>query len=217
MTTAWLAGGSGMVGGELLRLLLADDRFERVVSAGRRRLPLEHPRLAQIQVELTSLDRLREAPAPDVAFCCLGTTIEKAGHVRQAFRAVDHDAVVAFAEVARRRGARVFVHVTAMGADPGSRVFYNAVKGETERDVAALGFASAYALRPSLLDGPRAERRIGERLGLAVARVLGPVLGRYRPTPVEAVARSMIAAATAAVPGVHLVENPEILAAMARG
>src|SRR6185369_15369291 len=135
---------------------------------------------------------------------------------RPAFRAVDHDAVVAFARAAREAGARAFVHVTALGADPGSPFFYNAVKGEVEASVARLGFERVVALRPSLLDGPRVERRPAERASLAVARALGPLLGKYRPTPASAVAAAMIAAAKEAKPGVHVIGARDILESAAR-
>jgi uncharacterized protein YbjT (DUF2867 family) len=213
MATAWLAGASGLVGGVLLRRLLEDARFERVVSVGRRTVPVEHRRLAPGGVpDLSAPSALDALEPPDAAFSCLGTTIGKAGS-REAFRRVDHDAVLAFARAARAKGARAFVHVSALGADAGSRVFYNAVKGEIERDVAALGFPSAYALRPSLLDGDREEFRLGERVALAVTRALGPLLGKYRPTPVEAIARVMIACAVTAEPGAHVVEAESIRAA----
>jgi len=124
---------------------------------------------------------------------------------------VDYDAVLLFAEAARKRGARVFVHVSALGADPRSRLFYNSVKGGIERDVARLGFPSVYALRPSILDGERQESRPAERLGLVVTRALGPLLGKYRPTSVEAVARVMVASAKAPAPGSHVVDAQAIL------
>jgi uncharacterized protein YbjT (DUF2867 family) len=210
MTTAWLAGASGLVGGELLGLLLQDDGFDEVVSVGRRKLELRHPKLTQVVTDFSTASAFEALHPPDVAFSCLGTTIKKAGS-REAFRRVDHDAVLAFADAARRKHARVFVHVTAIGADPRSRVFYSAVKGEAERDVVRLGFPSVYALRPSILDGERKESRPAERLGLAVTRVLGPLLGKYRPTPVEKVARAMIASSRAASPGAHVVDADAIL------
>lgn len=205
MGTAWLAGGSGLVGGALLRRLLQDAAFARVVSVGRRRLDLEHPRLTQAAVDLSAPAALEGLEAPEWAFSCLGTTIRKAG-TREAFRAVDHDAVLAFARAARGKGARVFLHVSALGADPRSRVFYSSVKGQVEEAVARLGFDSVYALRPSILDGERAESRPAERLGLIVARALGPLLGRYRPTPAEAVAQVMVALARSPAPGSHAVD-----------
>jgi uncharacterized protein YbjT (DUF2867 family) len=208
--TVWVAGGSGLVGGELLQLLLAQDDFERVISVGRRSLPLDNPRLEQATVDFATPASFEALAAPEAAFCCLGTTIKRAGS-REAFRAVDHDAVVIFAKAARDKGARTFVHVTALGADARSAVFYNAVKGQVEEAVAALGFESVVALRPSLLDGERSESRPMERVGLAVARTLAPLLGKYRPTPAKAVAAAMVAWCQSPQPGRHVMEANRIL------
>jgi uncharacterized protein YbjT (DUF2867 family) len=208
---AWLAGATGLVGGELLRQLVDDPAFGAVVAPVRRALPLERPKLRAVAVDFARRETLAAlAPAPDVAFSCLGTTMKRAGS-RAAFRAVDLEAVLTFARAARAAGARTFLHVTALGADPASRVFYNAVKGEAEAAVAALGFESACALRPSILDGDRAERRPAERVGLAVARALGPLLGKYRPTPAAAVAAAMRRLAVAPRPGAAVVEAGEIV------
>jgi len=209
MATAWLAGASGLVGRALLQRLLQDDYFGTVVSVGRRALSLQHPKLTQLVTDYSSPSAFEALVAPDVGFSCLGTTIKKAGS-REAFRKVDHDAVLTFAHAAWGKQARAFVHVSALGADPHSRVFYNSVKGEIERDVARLGFPSVYALRPSILDGEREESRPAERLGLIVTRALGPWLGKYRPTPVGNVARVMVASAKWAAPGAHVVEADAI-------
>lgn len=208
--TSWVAGGSGLVGRALLERLLADDGFGTVVAVGRRALPIEHGKLRQAMVDFVAPASFAALEAPEAAFSCLGTTIKKAGS-QEAFRAVDHDALVSFAKAARERGARVFVHVTALGADPRSSVFYNAVKGQVEDAVAALGFESVCALRPSLLDGDREESRPMERFSLAVGRTLGPLLGKYRPTPVAAVAEAMIDCAKRAEPGRHVLETPAIM------
>lgn len=209
MTTAWLAGGSGLVGGELLHLLLADGDFEKIVSLGRRTLPIEHPKLVQVKVELADPASFAGLEAPDVALSCLGTTIKKAGS-REAFRAVDYDAVLTFAKAARAKGAHVFVHVSSLGANPRSRQFYSAVKGEIEAALEKVGFESVYAMRPSILDGDRAESRPLERVGLAFARALAPVLGKYRPTASLAVARTMIAKAKERRIGSHVIEADAI-------
>jgi uncharacterized protein YbjT (DUF2867 family) len=197
------------VGGELLRLLLADAAFDAVVSVGRRTLAVESPKLTQVKVDFGDAASFDNLAAPDVAFSCLGTTIKKAGS-REAFRAVDHDAVLAFAKAARSKGAKALVHVSSLGADRRSGTFYASVKGEVEEDLAALGFDSVHALRPSILDGDRAESRPLERVGLVFARALGPVLGKYRPTEASAVARTMIAKAKAKEPGAHVVDAGEI-------
>jgi uncharacterized protein YbjT (DUF2867 family) len=189
--TALLAGATGLVGGHLLRLLLADDAWDQVVSVGRREVDVRDPKLTQLHAALPDVGEL---PPVDDAFCALGTTIKKAGS-QDAFRAIDRDAVVAVASAAQLAGTTSFLHVTAIGASARSRVFYNRVKGETEQDVAALGIATTVAFRPSIIDGDRPESRAGERAGLVVMRALAPVLGRYRPTRAEDVARAMVRAA----------------------
>ena len=209
MTTAWLAGGSGLVGGELLRLLVADDRFTSISSVGRRTLPVTSAKVAQRTVDFADPITFDGLAAPDVAFSCLGTTIKKAGSPA-AFRAVDHDAVIAFAKAARQAGAKVFVHVSSLGAKASSRQLYTSVKGEVEAELATLGFDSVYALRPSILDGDREESRPLERVGLAFARALSPVLGKYKPTAALAVAVAMIAKAIAPAPGAHVIDAGEI-------
>ena len=205
MTTAWVAGASGLVGGELLRLLVADAAFESIVSVGRRTIAVVSSKVTQVTVDFADEATFASLDPADVAFSCLGTTIKKAGS-KEAFRAVDHDAVLAFAKAARSKGARVLVHVSSLGADRASRAFYASVKGEVEEDLAALGYDSVYALRPSILDGDRAESRPLERVGLAFARALGPLLGKYRPTEASAVARTMIAKAKAKESGAHVVD-----------
>ena len=205
MATAWLAGGSGLVGGALLRRLLQDDYFDKVISVGRRALPVQDPKLVQVVTDFTTPSVFDALAAPHVAFSCLGTTIKKAGS-REAFRKVDHDAVLAFAQGAKRKGTHAFIHVSSLGANIKSSTFYSAVKGETERDVGRVSFPSVYALRPSILDGDRGDSRPGEYVGLLVGRVLAPLLGKYRPTPVGTVVETMVALAKAPAPGVHVVE-----------
>jgi uncharacterized protein YbjT (DUF2867 family) len=204
--TAVLAGATGLVGGVLLDRLLEDDTWDHVVTVGRRTVDREHPRLEQRVVSFTDLPDL--GPCTDV-FSCLGTTIRAAGS-QEAFRAVDHAAVVALAGASYRAGAERFLHVTALGASPRSRIFYNRVKGETERDVAASGVPATVAFRPSMLDGRRSESRPAEQIGLVAMRAVGPLLGRYRPTPVEALAAAMVTEARAERPGHRVVEAGDI-------
>jgi uncharacterized protein YbjT (DUF2867 family) len=204
--TALLAGATGLVGGHLLELLLGDDSWDRVVSVGRREVDVRHPKLTQQHAVLPNVGDL---PPVDDVFCALGTTIKKAGS-QDAFRAIDHDAVVALATAAQRSGATTFLHVTAMGANPRSRIFYNRVKGETERDVAALGIPTTMAFRPSIIDGDRAESRRGESASLVVMRALKPVLGRFGPTRAHDIAAAMLHEATQGPIGVHVVDAGRI-------
>jgi uncharacterized protein YbjT (DUF2867 family) len=152
---------------------------------------------------------------PRRVFCCLGTTIKAAGS-QQAFRRVDFDYVLAIARWARTAGARRFLVVSALGADPSSRIFYNRVKGEMEQALDALALPSLVVLRPSLLDGDRREVRPGERLTLALTRPLRSLLpGAIRPVrDVDAAATLLLSARAEQVP--RVVSSAQMQGAMAR-
>lgn len=203
--TALIAGASGLVGQHLLSGLLHSQVYGRVIALVRRPLELQHNKLEQRIVDFGALRKEPDLAADDV-FCCLGTTIRVAGS-EAAFRTVDHDYPLALAQLAHANGARRFLLVSALGADPRAKVFYNRVKGETERDIAALGLPACWYLRPSLLDGARTESRPGERIGLLIGRAVAPLmcgaLARYRPIAVDVVARAMlrIAVDDAVAPG----------------
>lgn len=207
---ALVAGASGLVGGFLLDALLESPLYREVCSLGRRPLPRQHPKLTQRTVDFAQLES-EALPSGDDAFCCLGTTIKKAGS-QEAFRAVDHDAVLAFAQAARKAGARRFLLVSALGADPHSRIFYNRVKGETEEDLKGVGFESLIILRPSLLLGDRAESRPGERAAIVVSKALGPLLRPFSGRPIEArtVARAMLTLARDAAGGTRVALSGEL-------
>jgi uncharacterized protein YbjT (DUF2867 family) len=193
-----IAGASGVVGRCVVPRLLADARVGRVVALGRRALPETHPRLVSAVVDLRKPEALaREIPEQaSVAVCCVGTTMKQAGS-QAAFRAVDFDAVVAFAEAARRRGVGHCLVVSSIGADARARNFYLRTKGEAEQALGALGFAHLTILRPSMIDdgGTRQEHRTAERLVLPVARALFAVLGRerrYAPIRAETIAAALV-------------------------
>ncbi len=216
--SALIAGATGLVGGRCLDLLLADEAYHAVVSLGRRPLPRAHPKLTHHVVDFEHLDAHAGVIEGQDVFCCLGTTMRKAGS-KEAFRRVDYDHPLALARQALERGAKQCLLVSALGASPRSPFFYNRVKGEVEQAVSALPFVGVYLFRPSLLTGERQEDRPGERRAEAVTNALsfllrGP-LRKYRPTPARVVAAAMIAAAKARPGGVRVYEPEAMRAVMA--
>lgn len=215
--TALLLGASGLVGGHTLRLLAHDARWGRVVTLGRRPLATASGTHEDHVVDFDHLQDQAELFACDDLFCGLGTTMAQAGS-KKAFRRVDLEIPVEAARLAHAAGARQMLLVSALGADPGSRIFYNRTKGEAERAVAQVGFEAVQILRPSLLTGDRDETRLGERVGGVILTALSPLLlgplAALRPTPAEAVARALVETAAAAEPGVH-VYGPEAIRARA--
>ena len=213
--TILLAGASGLTGGLALAELLARNEHD-VVAVARRTLSVSDPRLKTVLAELGALEACPVVPAA-AALCALGTTIKKAGS-QAAFKAVDHDGVLAFARWARRGGARSFVLVSSVGASPQARNFYLRVKGETEQALAKLGFERLVLLRPSLLLGERGESRPGETVARVVAPALNPLLPgrfrRYRAITARQVSRALIAGAEGP-PGQLIWEYDQLVTAAA--
>jgi len=197
----------------VLRLLLEDPAYARVTVLARRELRLAHKKLDQRVVGFDRLAQIADFPRVHDVFCCLGTTMKQAGSP-DAFRNVDCTYVVELARVAVRHRASQFLVVTALGADPRSRIFYNRVKGDAEEALRRLQFEGIQIFRPSLLVGARAESRPAERVAgllspLVAWAFVGP-LARYRPIKAEAVARAMARVAREAPRGTHVYESEEI-------
>ena len=211
-----LVGASGLVGGELLRLLLEAPEYEQVSSLVRRPTGVTHPRLVEVPVDFDQPERAAEHLRVDDFFCCLGTTIKKAGS-QEAFARVDRDYPVELARVARNQGCTRMVIVTAVGADAESRVFYNRTKGEVEQRLGQLGFPRGLKIvRPSILLGHRNESRPAEAAAIAVARMTRGLfrggLARYRGIEAIDVARAMLAASQRAEGGVEVFEGEPLFA-----
>ncbi|MGE8500270.1 MAG: oxidoreductase [Pseudomonas sp.] len=199
-----LAGATGLTGEHLLDRLLNEPTVERVLAPSRRPLS-EHPHLENPVGELLPLLPQLTGPV-STAFCCLGSTIKQAGS-QDAFRAIDHDMVLAFAQRARELGARHLIVVSALGADKNSSVFYNRIKGEMEQALIAQDWPQLTIARPSLLLGPRSEFRLGERLAAPLLRWLP---GKYRGIETTVLARALWRLALEEDTGVRVVLSDEL-------
>jgi uncharacterized protein YbjT (DUF2867 family) len=201
-----VAGATGLVGGLLLDILLDAPDYPRVYAATRRPLGREHPRLANRVVTFPRMAEQLKGLAVTDAYCCIGTTIADAGS-QEAFRDVDLDAVLQFAQAARALGASRFVVVSSVGADLKSKKFYLRTKGEMEEAVTAVGFPSLDILQPSLLLGSRQQVRPVELLGRLLAPAINPLLtGKreiYRAIGADVVARAMLGAARRGGRGIY--------------
>lgn len=215
---ACVAGGTGLIGRALLARLVHDPRFS-VVTALVRRADQVPGLIGGVNGQVADYAAMGSSDTllpVDWAFCCLGTTIKVAGS-QAAFRAVDFDAVLAFARAAKAAGANRLAVVSAMGADPTSAVFYNRVKGEMEQALTALKLPHLVIARPSLLLGERAALgqpgRPGERLAQALMPAVGWLIPRkLRPIRADAVAAALIEALTDAPKGVQVLESDALQA-----
>jgi uncharacterized protein YbjT (DUF2867 family) len=210
MKRLMLVGATGLVGGHVLQQALADPAVAEVVAPTRKPLTPQ-PKLINPVVDFERWPEDAEWWAVDAVVCTLGTTIRVAGS-QAAFYKVDHDHPLEVAYLARRHGARAFALNSALGADTGSRVFYSRTKGETERDLQAVGYPSLTLVRPGLIGGQRQQSRPLEQLAVNMSKLVQPLLPkRYRVVPADRIAQHLLQAALAATPGVHVLPSEALL------
>lgn len=204
--TALLLGGSGLVGGHLLKKLLEATEYKSVIALVRRPLNLQHDKLTQQVIDFEQLAQ-HTLPAIDDVFCCLGTTIKVAGS-RAAFRRVDHDYVLMAARSALKAGARQFLLVSSLGANANSPFFYMRTKGETETALRALPYAAMSIFQPAYLVGQRSvPRPLEDWSGKLMQRLAFLMPAAYRPIHAASVAQAMLDQARQELLGYHLI-NP---------
>lgn len=203
---AVVAGATGLVGRYLLEVLLEDSFYDQIVVLVRRPVERFERKLEQRMVDFENL-RASDMAGGTHLFCCLGTTMKKAGS-KAAFRRVDYDYPLMMARLGQEAGALRYMLVSSVGADPDAGSFYLQVKGELERDLEAIHFEATHVFRPAVLLGRREETRGGEqwaaRLSLAFEWMMVGGLSKYRPMPAGVLAASMAAAGERGEPGRHV-------------
>jgi len=208
--TALIAGASGLTGSHLVHYLCENELYEKVIIIVRKALSYSHPKLV---IKIKNLDQVKEKDfeGVDDFFCCLGTTMKKAGS-KEAFEQVDLIAPVQMGKYAVSQGVKHMLVITAMGANRHSKVYYNRVKGMMEEKVSDFPLPYVSIFRPSLLVGHRQEFRLGERVGELAMKVLKPAfigpLKKYRAIEAKQVAYAMMQKALApSLKGVAIYES----------
>lgn len=202
---AIILGATGLVGSSLLKLLLDDNRFDKVQIFTRRPTGKNHPKLQERIIDFDQPDTWMPMVQGDVLFSAFGTTIKKAGSKEAQYK-IDYTYQYQFAKAAAANGVKTYVLVSAAYSSPDSKIFYSRIKGELERDVSLLPFDNIHILRPGMLAGKRDEYRAGEKIwtGILNAVALLPGLGYIKPILDVQVAKAMVNAALATGKGVHI-------------
>jgi len=213
MKTALIAGATGLVGSELLQMLVKSDHYKTIHVITRRPIETGSDKLVTHIADPETIENLVIHEKMDHAFCALGTTIKKA-KTRENFRRIDHDYVLAFAKKVVGFGAEKFMVVSSLGANPKSLFFYNRVKGEVEQALKQVQFKHLFIFRPSLLLGKRKEQRTGEEIAARLYRVLEPLfigkLKKYKGIEAATVAKAMISVALHETAAERIYESDEI-------
>ena len=189
--TAIILGATGLTGSILLEYLLEDTSFKKVKVFSRNSVRKTHPKLEEHLLDLFELQTVSNQFIGDVVFCCIGTTKAKTPN-KETYRKIDYGIPVSGAKLAKQNGINTFIVISALGANPKSRVFYNRVKGEMERDVLGQEIKHTYILQPSLIGGNRNEKRMGERLAQVFMTYLGFLVPKkYKMISPETIAKAM--------------------------
>ncbi|QED38374.1 NAD-dependent epimerase/dehydratase family protein [Antarcticibacterium arcticum] len=195
MKTAILLGATGLTGGILLQKLLKDPAYGKVVLFSRSSVAVKDEKIEEHLIDLFKLEEYGELFNADVVFCCIGTTKSKTPD-EDTYRKIDYGIPVAAAKLCNENGIETFEVISSMGSSPGSKVFYNRIKGEMEEAVLAQNITNTYIFQPSLIAGDRVEKRFFENLAKNALKVLNFVLvgplKKYRSIHPEIIARAMI-------------------------
>lgn len=215
---ALLFGATGFVGGYLLKTLLENPAYDKVTIVVRRDPGISNPKLMTVVADFHSMEAMKGQIIGDDVFIAIGTTKKKTPDKNEYYQ-IDHDYPVKASTIARENGARTVVFLSSVGADSGSGVFYLKTKGDTERDIIALGYRHTHIFQPSMIMGKRAEQRPMEKIGILLAGLIGPLLQggliKYRGAPARDIAAAMNEVAGKNLDGVAYYQWAEI-AALAR-
>ncbi len=211
---ALVAGGTGLVGSILVDLLIEEKLYDEVKVLIRKGSNYKNANANVIEVDYDCLSEYSEVINADAVFCCLGTTIKKAGSKKE-FIKVDFTYPLELAKIAMENKSDQFNIITAMGANARSGVFYNKVKGEIEDAISILGIHEVNIFRPSLLIGERKESRTGELIGVVLFKIINPLLlgslKKYRSIEAQIVAKAMANISMESKKGIAIILSDNIM------
>ncbi|MDT0606455.1 NAD-dependent epimerase/dehydratase family protein [Croceitalea rosinachiae] len=192
---AIVLGGTGLIGGFLIKRLLDDKRYKTIKLFSRRAIGFEHPKIEEEVIDLLNLETQTERFYADEVFCCIGTTNAKTSD-KSRYKEIDYGIPVAAAQLCVANKIETIIVVSALGADSSSRIFYNRIKGLMEDEVLRLKIAKTHLVQPSMIGGDRKEKRLGEyffkKLMLVFGFLLQGSLKKYRVIHPDTIAITMV-------------------------
>jgi uncharacterized protein YbjT (DUF2867 family) len=213
MKTAVVAGAGGLVGSFLVEHLQRAKDFSKIILLLRKPLGLKGSKVVEQIVDFEHLPDLHLDGKNTHVFCCVGTTIGKAGS-KEIFEKADFHLPINLAQWAKKNGMENMVVISSLGADPASSNFYLRTKGKMQESIRSIGLNKTIFVQPSLLTGPRKEFRFGEKIAIASSFLwkwmLWGALKKYRPIAAETVAKAMISCSLTKEDGVHIVLSDQL-------
>ena len=196
MKTALLFGASGLVGGHLLNELIKENYYSKIKIFVRSEPKISDPKIEIIRTDFNNLQNHKEEIKGDDCFLCIGTTKQNSPDKNE-YRRVELEMPKEIAQIAKSNSVNSFIFVSSGYADSKSSGDYLKFKGQVEEELKRLNFTKLGIMRPSFLMGNRKEKRIGEKIGILVFKLLSPLLlgplKKMKPINSEIVAKAMVA------------------------
>lgn len=193
MTTSIIAGSTGLIGGNVIKVL--SNKKQSAIALTRRSIPNLPPNITEMIIDFDAFEKNGSLPSCNNVFICLGTTIKTAGS-KENFRKVDIDYCLSIARKAKESGAETLSLISSIGANSSSKNFYLRTKGELEESIQSLGFSTVNIFRPSFLVGERSEKRLAEKIAINFAKIMDLFLigtaSKYRSVKAESLAKTMV-------------------------
>ena len=195
MKTALLFGSSGLIGGHLTKQLIENSSYDKVKLFVRSDPKISDPKIEVIKTDFNNLQNHKDEITGDDCFFCIGTTKQNAPD-KDEYRRIEYNIPVEIAKIAKSNSINSFVYVSSGFADPKSSGVYLKNKGDVEQELKSLNFLKLGIMRPSFLIGDRKEKRIGEKIGIFIFKLISPFflgpLKKMKPIHSEKVAKAMI-------------------------
>ena len=195
MKTALVFGSSGLIGQQLVQLLIQNNSYQKIKLFVRKKPNIQNPKIEIIETQFVNLEILSPEIKGDDCFYCIGTT-KKNSPDKTEYQRVELELPKKIANLAKQNNLQSFIFVSSGYANSKSSGDYLKFKGLVEEELISLEFNNLGILRPSFLVGNRKEKRIGEKIGIIIFKILSPLmvgpLKRMKPIHVKTVAGAMI-------------------------
>ena len=195
MKTALIFGSSGLIGNELLELILKDNNYIKIKLFVRSDLTDVNSKIEIIKTDFNNIENHKDKIVGDDCFFCIGTTRKNTPDKNEYIK-IEYNLPIEVAKIAKSNSINNFIYISSLGANSNAASLYLKNKGQTEQELIKLNFMNLSILRPSILLGNRKENRVGEKIGIFAMKTLSPLflgnMKKYKPIKVEYVAKAML-------------------------
>lgn len=211
--TAVILGANGLIGFNLLQLLIKDERYSHIYTISRSSLSISSEKITEIIADINNISDKIKNLSVDIFFCCIGTTKKKTPNENDYYK-IDHDYPILVAKILQDNGCQTVSIISSVGANKNSTNFYLRLKGKVEESLISLNYKNTQIFRPSLLIGARKEKRFLE----GIAQYIYPIfnlllignLSKYKSIKAKEVAKAMSKLALIETKGLFIYHTEEI-------